>query len=65
MIIHSIISMDDIFNRPEYMTEAGIGIEASRKKTNGGFIETSAVNGKLKTEDFFSTDPSAYLKYIL
>lgn len=55
MIIHSIISMDDIFNTPEYLKE-----NAECVKNNASTTEQSE-----KKEEPFSTDPSVYLKYLL
>lgn len=55
MVIHSIVSMEDIFNTPEYLTE---------NKPKQAEINKGAENSLLNNEKPFSTDPSFYLKYL-
>lgn len=54
MIIHSVISPDDIFFN---------AVSAARTiKIDGGFLETEETGGEIRVRRLISTDPSMYLK---
>lgn len=56
MVIHSIISMEDIFNTPEYLND---------NKETQAEIKIGVKNSLQNSKNVFSTDPSFYLKYFL